>query len=234
MQSKIVENSSVGKTVAFEGRAENSFMIEVEDDILIAGASPEENYVLKETKEPIKPRPKSPRDIDQRSLAQSANTKNLKTKAYTDRLLSLEHLDTSDHLYTYHMHYLCRAQPKLTNGQFKQYLCKPVAAIFRKLTPTSVDVTFKIDSTKINYESFKKHKLGCLIVAENKFRKQPTKPFWVKVLINESEYNGNSYYQTDIDTNISDVFAKKVKDIEEKYHLNYGIRSITDDEAEGL
>jgi hypothetical protein len=140
--------------------------------------------------------------------------KNLNSKNYTDTIVTAEHLELDDENCTYEMHYMCRALPKLRGKEFKSYYCKPVGALFKKVDKGKI-----LSSEKIYYETIKDNKLTSLVIPEKKFKAQPTKPFWIVVVVKEKEYNGNVYYYTTVSARVTAAVEKIVQEAEEKYHL---------------
>jgi hypothetical protein len=142
-------------------------------------------------------------------------------KTYTDFLMSSINLETFDKSFTYEMHYLCRGNPgTFTDEKYnsKKYYCRPVCAIFKRISRE------KIDQTPIDYETMKDLKYGSIIMydCENRsiFRKEPVKPFWIVVKIEEkTSKNGRVFYSVIVNQIIGPAVEAKVAALEEKYKV---------------
>jgi hypothetical protein len=92
----------------------------------------------------------------------------------------------------------------------------------------------KIDQTPIDYETLKDNKFGSIILYdyENRpaFRKEPVKPFWIVVKIDErTSKKGTVYYPVIINQIISFAVEAKVAAFEEKYKAVKEEHTSTDD-----
>jgi hypothetical protein len=123
---------------------------------------------------------------------------NCNTFIYTRALLEFTGLITYKLGYNYRITYLCHANPKVFIGKdFKTYYCRPILAISERNEERKV-----IDHDEMKLFQ-KEYDINSIVISENKksikFKKEPNKPFLLKVEILRKTFKGKSYYTTVVD-----------------------------------